>query len=414
MQSQIDLKDILRTLNNRIGLIIGVFVLFVVMSIIISYSIAPTYQASATLRIKQKQGLGNSLLSEIPGGNNLTKELMSTYAEMLKSRAVVQVVIDKTWRAKKVGDVAPTVSDFALLITTTPIRDTQILKVSVTGGEPQIAQLRTNTLVEAFLDRLAKLSQEDQRSVREFIGVRLGEIKTDLDKTEAVLTEYKAANKIISPDDEAQAVLDNLKELDKAQANNIVATTSAQAQLRIANSQLESESPGFVASSPLIEQLKGKIADLEVQKMMLLQQYTSKHPQVQTIQAAIDEARSNLNSEANNIVMARAPSSNPVHIALIQAKIQSEASVEAGKAQSVAIKGEVDKRLNALTAMPDKQAKLVRLTRDAKVTEQMYIALVHLDVGADLGQDGVDFVLDFRILGFESSLFNSFFHGVRG
>ena len=305
MQSQIDLKDILRTLNNRIGLIIGVFVLFVVMSIIISYSIAPTYQASATLRIKQKQGLGNSLLSEIPGGNNLTKELMSTYAEMLKSRAVVQVVIDKTWRAKKVGDVAPTVSDFALLITTTPIRDTQILKVSVTGGEPQIAQLRTNTLVEAFLDRLAKLSQEDQRSVREFIGVRLGEIKTDLDKTEAVLTEYKAANKIISPDDEAQAVLDNLKELDKAQANNIVATTSAQAQLRIANSQLESESPGFVASSPLIEQLKGKIADLEVQKMMLLQQYTSKHPQVQTIQAAIDEARSNLNSEANNIVICR-------------------------------------------------------------------------------------------------------------
>ena len=109
--------------------------------------------------------------------------------------------------------------------------------------------------------------------------------------------------------------------------------------------------------------------------MMLLQQYTSKHPQVQTIQAAIDEARSNLNSEANNIVMARAPSSNPVHIALIQAKIQSEASVEAGKAQSVAIKGEVDKRLNALTAMPDKQAKLVRLTRDAKVTEQMYIMM---------------------------------------
>ena len=40
MQSQIDLKDILRTLNNRIGLIIGVFVLFVVMSIIISYSLS--------------------------------------------------------------------------------------------------------------------------------------------------------------------------------------------------------------------------------------------------------------------------------------------------------------------------------------------------------------------------------------
>ena len=169
--------------------------------------------------------------------------------------------------------------------------------------------------------------------------------------------------------------MDTLVNRDKVEADNAVKTIAAQAELDTANKQLAAESPGFIASSPLIEQLKGKIADLEVQKMIQLQQYTPKHPQVLATQAAIDEARRNLNAEAERIATANAPSSNPVHTGLLQAKIQAEADSEAGQAQKAAIRNEVDQRMLKLGQLPEKEYKLTRLLRDAKVTEQIYIMM---------------------------------------
>ena len=375
MEQTIEFKDIVRIIRKRYKLIVGIFTVAVVLAIIAGLVSNPVFESSATLRIKQKQGLSNSLLSEMPGGFNMTKELMSTYAEIIKSRSVVNQVIDSTWKPTKSNAKKPVYESFVGNITTTPVRDTQILKVSVKGGSAQIAQERCNTLVEVFTDRLTTLSQIEQKSVREFIAVRLEEIKKDLDKAETNLADYKTINKITSPSDEAKAVMDTLVNLDKIEADNAVKTIASQALLDTANKQLAAEAPGFIASSPLIEQLKGKIADLEVQKMMFLQQYTPKHPQIMATQAAIDEARRNLDHEAERIATANAPSSNVVHTGLLQAKIQAEASSEAGKAQKVAIQSEVDKRMLNLGELPIKEYKLTRLLRDAKVAEQIFVMM---------------------------------------
>lgn len=375
VEQTIDLKDIIRILKKRYKLIAGVFAVAVLLAVIAGLFSNPVFESSATMRIKQKQGLGNSLLNEMPGGFNMTKELMSTYAEMIKSRTVVNKVIDSTWKPTKENAKRPAYESFVGNITTTPVRDTQILKVSVKGGSALLAQERCDTLVGVFTDRLTALAQTEQKSVREFISIRLEEIKKDLDKAENALADYKTVNKITSPSDEAKAMMDTLVNLDKIEAENAVKTIASQALLDTANKQLAAEAPGFIASSPLIEQLKGKIADLEVQKMMLLQQYTPKHPQILATQAAIDEARRNLDREAERIATANAPSSNVVHTGLLQAKIQAEASSEAGQAQKAAIQREVDKRMLTLGALPAKEYRLTRLVRDAKVTEQIYIMM---------------------------------------
>jgi uncharacterized protein involved in exopolysaccharide biosynthesis len=376
VEQTIDLNSIIRIIKKRYKLIFFVFLFSVLLMVLVNLKSSPVYEASATLRITQKQGLGNSLLSEFSGASSfMTKELMATYAEMLTSRSVVQTMIDKSWSPVRLDEKKPVYSSYVGLITTTPVRDTQILKVSVRGGSPEEAKLRTNVLITAFIDRLAMLSQEDQKTVRKFIGVRLNEIQRELDKAEAILTAYKTDNKIVSPSDEAKALLEAVVNLDRIDAENEVKTISAQAQLDTANAQLASEAPGFVASSQLIEQYKSKIADLEVQKTMLMQQYTAKHPQVIGVQAALDELKKNLKIEANNIATSNAPSANPVHVGLVQAKILAESTVEAGRAQKNAIKRESESRLKKLGMMPGKESKLIQLMRDAKVTEQMYLMM---------------------------------------
>jgi len=188
-ETTLDLRDIVKTLKKRSKLIVKVFLAVVIAAAVISFIIPPTYEAETTLRIKQPKGLANSLLGDLPVGNPLgAKFLMSTYAEILKSRTVVQAVIDKTQADK---EEPPTYEDMLKRITTQPVMDTEILNVKVQAKSPEEAQLVANTLVETFIDRLTTLVRSEQSTVREFIGGRLEEAKKELERAEAALERYK-------------------------------------------------------------------------------------------------------------------------------------------------------------------------------------------------------------------------------
>ena len=65
---------------------------------------SPVYESDSLLRIKQPKGIGSSLLESIPMGNSMAnKQLMSTYAEILKSRSVIVPVIEQTEEADSDG-----------------------------------------------------------------------------------------------------------------------------------------------------------------------------------------------------------------------------------------------------------------------------------------------------------------------
>ena len=65
---------------------------------------SPVYESDSLLRIKQPKGIGSSLLESMPMGNAMaSKQLMSTYAEILKSRSVIVPVIEQTEEADSDG-----------------------------------------------------------------------------------------------------------------------------------------------------------------------------------------------------------------------------------------------------------------------------------------------------------------------
>jgi len=150
---------------------------------------------------------------------------------------------------------------------------------------------------------------------------------------------------------------------------------AAKAKASSATNQLNKEKPGFVADSPLIQQYKGKLAELEVQQVTLAQKFTDKHPEVMGIRAAIEETKAKLNIEATRVVSADSPSANPVHIALLQSKIQAEAEIAAGNAQQVAIQGVIAQSEKELNKLPAKEQGLARVMRDAMVAQEIYVML---------------------------------------
>ncbi len=372
-ETTLDLKDILRILRRRRGLILGVFLAAVVASVVISWILPPTYEAETTLRIKQSKGLADSLLGSMPLGNAMaTKQMMSTYAEILKSRTVVESMMDKVY-----GDSSerPMYKQMVDRITTLPVRDTEILKVSVTDRNPAKAQQIVNTLVQSFVERMTDLVRSEQRMIRSFIGERLEEAKRELLAAEASLELYKREQQIVAPSEEIKAIIGNLTTINKLKAENSVALSSAQAKLQSAQAQLGEQKPEFVAENQLILQYRSKLADLEVQLVGMLQKYTEKHPEVMALRAAIEETKQRLNAEIARVINAEASSMNPVYQGLLQTRIQAEVEIAAAKAQREAIDRVIAEQEQMLTSLPAKELGLVRVMRDATVAQEIYVML---------------------------------------
>ena len=372
-ETTLDLRDIIKILKKRRRIIINIFLACVFLAALVSFIIPPTYEGEATLRIKQPKGLADSLLADLPMGNvAATKQLMSTYAEIIKSRTVVQELIDKTQSNK---EKIPTYEAMLNRITTQSVKDTEILNVKVQAPTPEEAQYVTNTLVEIFLNRMTNLVRSEQSTVRKFIGDRLRESKKELEQAEEALKRYKRDHQIISPEDETKAMVAGMAELAKMQAENAVALASAQASEKGFEYQLGQEKPGFIADSPLIQQYKGKLAELEVQLVSLKQNYTDKHPQVMAVKAAIAETQKKLEAEVTKVIRSEAPSMNMVHLELLKGKILAGIQVSSAMAQQAAIRQITAESEKKLDQLPVKEQGLAKVMRDVMVAQEIYVML---------------------------------------
>jgi polysaccharide chain length determinant protein (PEP-CTERM system associated) len=372
-ETTIDLKEIIKTIKKRRILIRNVFAVMVIAAVVVSFLIPPTYEAETTLRVKQPKGLADSLLADLPiGSSGDTKQLMNTYAEIIKSRTVVEAVIVKTQADK---EEVPAYGEMLKCITTLPVKDSELLKIKVTAKSAEEAQLVANTLVDTFTERMTLLVRSEHSEVRKFIGERMVESKKELEKAENRLQKYKTDENIAAPTEETKAIVERLSSISKLSAENTVALAAAQAKVSSVNKELAEEKPGFVADSPLIQQYKGKLADLEVQLVTLSQNFTEKHPQVMSTRAAIIETKAKLNMESARVLNAEAPSMNPIHLGLLQGKIGAEADIAAASAQKEAIGKIVADSEKELNKLPAKEQGLARVMRDATVAQEIYVML---------------------------------------
>ncbi len=374
-ESTVDLKELLRILRKRRFFIAIIFLFAVTLAVIISYLTPPTYEAETIIRIKQPKGLASSLLSDLPMGNTMaTKQLMSTYAEIIKSRTVLQMVIAQI---PQKSEKPLTYEDLLERVAIEPIKDTELLKVSVDAPAREDAKFMANLVVASFIDRMTFLSRVQQTEVRKFIGNRLKDAKKELDTAEADLEEYKRNQKIVSPDDETKALVQQMQIINQLAAENSVNLASAQARLSSAEQQLAGEKQSSVAESPLIQQYKSKLADLEVELVGLLQKYTDKHPDVLALRASIEETRTKLNLEIARVINAEAMSTNPIHQRLLGDKMQSQAEIAATKAQKQAIDTILAQNDQQLAQLPAKEQGLGKVLRDANLTQQIFLMLAN-------------------------------------
>ena len=150
MEEEIDLKSILKILNDKkIGIIVIILACIIVGFIYTTFFVSPVYEATSTAILTSnsgEEGQASVTQSEV----TLNNSLLSTYRGIATSDSVVSKVI---------SNLGLNISADTLKsqITVTSTTNTQIIKITVKNADPSLAAKIANEIRQVFTDRVAEL-----------------------------------------------------------------------------------------------------------------------------------------------------------------------------------------------------------------------------------------------------------------
>lgn len=131
------------------------------------FLLQPVYSASTTLWVIKDGSSAQLTLADVQLSRNLTK----TYAEVAKSRSVMQDVINN------LGLKDVTVQELQEKLAVTPVRDTEILSFTVEDRDPVMAAALADGVAVAFMGQIRTFMKVENVSVVDQALVPIDPIK---------------------------------------------------------------------------------------------------------------------------------------------------------------------------------------------------------------------------------------------
>ncbi|WP_209121746.1 YveK family protein [Alkalihalobacillus sp. BA299] len=156
MEETISLKELFTTLRKRVKLLIILPLIAVVVSGLISYLfLTPIYQSSTQILVNQSKTDMQSLNS---GDIRTNIELINTYNVIIKSPAILELVIAELNLNTSVGELNSRISVGSE-------RNSQVAAITVQHEDPALAANIANTIASVFQREIVTIMNVDNVSI---------------------------------------------------------------------------------------------------------------------------------------------------------------------------------------------------------------------------------------------------------
>ena len=175
MQASNDLRRYIPLMLHWAWLLALAAILSGTVAYLISIRQTPIYQASTTISIQEAPGTNASAeLQSIM----LSQQRIQTYAQLMKARPLLEAV------SKQLGWPQAIDPD---TITVAPVRDTQLIRVSVNDVDPARAAQTANTLVSVFAAQRQAIQSSRYAASKESLQQQLTVLGKQVEQTSAAL-----------------------------------------------------------------------------------------------------------------------------------------------------------------------------------------------------------------------------------
>lgn len=146
---EIDLMTVIKAFLSRIKLIVAIVIIFALITTLISVFIQQKkYTASVRFYVSNNKDVISQNLDS--SDIDASTKLVPTYAELLKSKAVIADVIDET-------KLKCSVDQLMAMINVNMITDTQMLVLNVTANNPDDAFIIANAVADIAPEKITEI-----------------------------------------------------------------------------------------------------------------------------------------------------------------------------------------------------------------------------------------------------------------
>lgn len=310
---EVHVKDYLRMLLKHRWLILAVFIVTAVTGTVWTLLQTPIYQASATVLIEPD--LPKVLNMQEVGSSGLgTLEYYRTQYALMTSRPVLQNAIDALTRGNRTAALAalgagtdPHATHSGIL-SVEPIRNTQLVYVHFQYTDPAVAAEVATVVAQAYVKYNLDAKLKGTRDALAWLNEQMSGLRGKVEESSTALQNYRVKSGILGIQEQRALTAQKAQEVNRAhleaQAQRLSLEGKLSALKGIAKEQATTENLGTAVDDPLVRKLNSELADLHVQRSKLLQTYKERHPEVQKVDAQIQQLSLRLEAEIQKALRA--------------------------------------------------------------------------------------------------------------
>ena len=147
---ELDLKELFNIFWSRKVYIAIITAIFFVVGIIYTYIfVTPDYESTTTIILAKSSETTTGDTETITTTDlTLNQKLVSTYSELIKSKNILNDVINHL-------QINKTVAGLRSAITVSAVKDTDLIQIKVKDAEPEIAQTIASEIADVFIEKVA-------------------------------------------------------------------------------------------------------------------------------------------------------------------------------------------------------------------------------------------------------------------
>jgi capsular exopolysaccharide synthesis family protein len=264
------------------------------------------------------------------------------------------------------------------------VRDTDVLKISVNSADSSDAIFLANKISDTYRNLDLAGGQGELHFVLTFLDSQIVKYEKRLENVENDLQAYQSEHQIYSLDGSAELLLKDLTSYESIYYTNIAELEVAQERVSYLKSQLsESESALMEeitnTNNPMIVALRGKIAELEAQKVqqMVDEGWDEQALQARDFNRRISEMKSKLTNITESLILSGWSEEDPFAASqeIFNKIVEQEVEVHSTRSRASEYKKLVDQMSGRLTSLPVQTLQYARLERDLKLNENLYLTM---------------------------------------
>lgn len=340
----IDLSAYLNVIKRNKWRILSFALVVTLLVTLITLTLIPRYTATATLLIEAEQSKAVSF-DEVYGLDSSKKEYYLTQFEVIKSDSIAREVITKLDlkahadfipkpsfigeatgfvkglfpflnKAEKVQLTEQEQQDLEMLglleafknrLTVSPIRKTQLVKVSFESSDPKLAALVANTVGEVYIESQMRAKMGITQQASSWLNTRLFQLRVQLDDSEEKLQAYREAQKLVDIEGIAGLVTQELEQTSqqlvtaRTEKNNLQSINRVISEYGNNNLELLGSMPE-ITSHKVVQDVKREVILVERKVSELSEVYGPKHPKIISAKAELATVKSNLNKQIKGLI----------------------------------------------------------------------------------------------------------------